>query len=172
MNIDKNENILVIIKHDGLYHWFSSFKEMWILDRIKWINDFIASGVKGIDIDDHLERYNIATVNKNNSIDFIQRLKDDNFLIDKNKLADEFYKRITSKSTWWDVYDLFPDLFIDFDSLILYSEYVEVMHYEKYIPDGWVSELKDFCAEPFLPLNEMFWIKNGIDHRKNIILKG
>ncbi|XRP55473.1 hypothetical protein AAG928_015490 [Enterobacter hormaechei] len=29
------------------------------------------------------------------------------------------------KTTWWDIYDLMPDLLIDFDNKRLYSEYVE-----------------------------------------------
>lgn len=45
-------------------------------------------------------------------------------------MADEFYKRLSVKTVWWDIYDLMPDLFIDFDSNRLYSEYVENMHYE------------------------------------------
>ncbi|HFW3222709.1 TPA: hypothetical protein ACIBFM_004488, partial [Salmonella enterica subsp. enterica serovar Wangata] len=117
-------------------------------------------------------RYNISVIDKNNSNEFINHLKNDGYLLNRNDIANEFYERLTSKIIWWDIYDLFPDLFIDFDSSKLYSEYVENMHYEKYIPDGWSAELTDFCEKPILPLNEMFWIKNGIDYRKEIISRG
>lgn len=96
---------------------------MLVLDRIKWINHFIINSVKGVDVNDHLERYDIVIVNKDNSFDFIRHLKDDGYLIKKEILENEFYKKITSDSTWWNVYDLFPDLYIDFDSLNLYSKY-------------------------------------------------
>jgi len=172
MNINKDENIITIIKYEGKFHWFTAFKEMWVLDRIKWINDFVTSGVSGVNINDHQERYNIAIINKNNIADFIQHLKDDGYMLKKDEIASEFYERLSSKTTWWDIHDLLPDLFIDFDALRLYSEYIESMHYEQYVPDGWSGELKDFCEELILPSNEMFWVKNGVDYRKNIILQG
>lgn len=72
------------------------------------------------------------------------------------------------KTVWWDIYDLMPDLFIDFDSYRLYSEYVENMHYEKYVPKGWLGELVDFCDNSLLQKCEMFWVKNGVDYRREI----
>ena len=63
------------------------------------------------------------------------------------------------KTIWWDIYELMPDLFIDFDNKRLYSEYVESMHYQEYVPDSWQGELVDFCSNGSLPQDEMFWIK-------------
>ncbi len=40
MNINKDDDLLVIVKKEGIYYWFVAFKEMWVLDRIKWIEDF------------------------------------------------------------------------------------------------------------------------------------
>lgn len=86
-------------------------------------------------------------------------------------MADEFYKRLSVKTVWWDIYDLMPDLFIDFDSNRLYSEYVENMHYEKYVPKGWFGELVDFCDNSLFQKCEMFWVKNGVDYRREILSK-
>lgn len=35
MNINKDEDILVIIKNEEKFYWFVAFKEMWVLDRAK-----------------------------------------------------------------------------------------------------------------------------------------
>ena len=144
---------------------------MWILDRIKWVSDFLQHGIESISLDDHKERYNLPIVDESNAVDFINFLRNDGYLFDKTDIANEFYKRFSLDTTWWDVYDLLPDLFIDFDSRKIYSEYVEAIHYEQYVPDGWNGELVDFCKNGILPHNEMFWIKKGVNYRKEIISK-
>lgn len=172
MNINKDEDILVIIKNDEKFYWFVAFKEMWVLDRVKWVNDFIRNGLGCINMNDHQERYNMPIINKENVDGFIQLLIDDGYLYDKRDIANEFYKRLSVKNLWWDIYDLMPDLFIDFDSNRLYSEYVESMHYEQYVPEGWLGELVDFCDNGLLQKCEMFWVINGVDYRREILSKG
>ncbi|HIC8929199.1 TPA: hypothetical protein ACW7ZA_003221, partial [Enterobacter asburiae] len=111
-------------------------------------------------------------VNEKNAQIFIGNLIKDGYLYDKDDIAEAFYNRLSEKTTWWDIYDLMPDLFIDFESKRLYSEYVESMHYYKYVPDGWFGELVDFCSDGSLPQDEMFWIKNETDYRSVVIAKG
>jgi len=172
MNINKDDELLVIVKNEGRFYWFAAFKEMWILDRVKWIVDFVKNGV-GINLQDiHKERYDIPVVNEENAQLFIDFLIKDGYSYDKDDMAVEFYNKLSGKTTWWDVYDLMPDLFIDFDNKRICSEYVESMHYHKYVPDGWQGELVDFCSDGSLPQDEMFWIKNDIDHRSIVISKG
>ena len=122
--------------------------------------------------DIHKERYDIPVVNEKNAQIFIGNLIKDGYLYDKDDIAEAFYNRLSEKTTWWDIYDLMPDLFIDFESKRLYSEYVESMHYYKYVPDGWFGELVDFCSDGSLPQDEMFWIKNETDYRSVVIAKG
>ncbi|MCK7316944.1 hypothetical protein L8P35_09535 [Enterobacter cloacae] len=172
MNINKDDELLVIVKNEGRFYWFAAFKEMWILDRVKWIVDFVKNGV-GINLQDiHKERYDIPVVNEENAQLFIGFLIKDGYSYDKDDMAVEFYNKLSGKTTWWDVYDLMPDLFIDFDNKRLCSEYVGSMHYHKYVPDGWQGELVDFCSDGSLPQDEMFWIKNDTDHRSIVISKG
>ena len=142
------------------------------MDRVKWIDDFVKNGVE-INLQDiHKERYDIPVVNEKNAQIFIGNLIKDGYLYDKDDIAEAFYNRLSEKTTWWDIYDLMPDLFIDFESKRLYSEYVESMHYYKYVPDGWFGELVDFCSDGSLPQDEMFWIKNETDYRSVVIAKG
>ena len=169
MCIDKNEHALAIIKNKEEFYWFCAFKEMWVLDRVKWFKDFVENGIDVFDENDHRERYNIDIVNTVNCKDFIDLLKKDGCEINKELISREFYKMDLRNITWWDAYVFFPDLFIDFDSLKLYSQYVENMHYEKYVPAGWKGEVQDFCKKNIIPKSECFWIKDGIDYR-NILL--
>ncbi|MEH4930670.1 hypothetical protein [Enterobacter cloacae] len=134
MNINKDDELLVIVKNEGRFYWFAAFKEMWVLDRVKWIVDFVKNGV-GINLQDiHKERYDIPVVNEENAQLFIDFLIKDGYSYDKDDMAVEFYNKLSGKTTWWDVYDLMPDLFIDFDNKRICSEYVESMHYHKYVP--------------------------------------
>ena len=172
MNVNKDDELLVIVKNEGRFYWFVAFKEMWVLDRVKWIDDFVKNGVE-INLQDiHKERYDIPVVNEKNAQIFIGNLIKDGYLYDKDDIAEAFYNRLSEKTTWWDIYDLMPDLFIDFDSKRLFSEYVESMHYHKYVSDGWLGELVGFCSDGSLPQDEMFWIKNETDYRSVVIAKG
>ena len=171
MNINKDNELLVIVTNEGRFYWFLAFKEMWVLDRVKWIEDFVKSGME-INLQDiHKERYDIQVVNEEIAQVFIGSLIKDGYSYDKADIAGEFYNRLSQKTIWWDIYDLMPDLFIDFDNKRLCSEYVESMHYHKYVPDGWQGELVDFCSDGTLPQDEMFWIKNDTNHRSLIISK-
>lgn len=71
MNINKDEELLVIIKNEGRFYWFVAFKEMWVLDRAKWVEDFVRSGMEINLLDIHKERYNIPVVNEENAKIFI-----------------------------------------------------------------------------------------------------
>ncbi|WP_041162706.1 hypothetical protein [Enterobacter ludwigii] len=171
MNVNKDDELLVIVKNEGRFYWFVAFKEMWVLDRVKWVDDFVKNGVE-INLQDiHKERYDIPVVNEENVQIFIDNLIKEGYLYDKDDMSVAFYNRLSEKTTWWDIYDIMPDLFIDFDSKRLYFEYVENMHYHKYVPDGWLGKLVDFCSDGTLPQDEIFWIKNETDYRSIVIVK-
>lgn len=60
------------------------------LDRIKWIEGFVKSGVE-INLQDvHKERYDIPVVNEENAQIFIDGLIKDGYSFDKDDIADEF----------------------------------------------------------------------------------
>ncbi|EPV2524079.1 TPA: hypothetical protein ACOSBP_001131 [Enterobacter hormaechei] len=146
MNINKDDELLVIVKYEGTFYWFVAFKEMWVLDRVKWVEDFVKSGVEINLQNTHKERYDIPVVNEENAQIFIDGLISDGYSYDKDDIAEEFYKRLSQKTIWWDIYELMPDLFIDFDNKRLYSEYVESMHYQEYVPDGCKVNLLIFAV--------------------------
>lgn len=80
MNINKDEDILVIIKNEEKFYWFVAFKEMWVLDRVKWSSDFIRNEIDGFNPNIHRERYCISVINKENVDRFIQSLTNDGYL--------------------------------------------------------------------------------------------
>ncbi|MED5636069.1 hypothetical protein VZ114_23580, partial [Enterobacter hormaechei] len=89
----------------------------------------------------HKERYDILVVNEENAQIFFDGLITDGYSYDKDDIAEAFYKRLSQKTFWWDIYELMPNLFIDFYNKSLYSYYVDIMLYQEYVPDGWQCEL-------------------------------
>ena len=171
MYCDKEQDLIALVLCRKKAYWFLTFKEMWVLNRKKWINEFISNGVKGVNPEDHEERYNLALVNEDNAEYFISKLIKDNYVLDKNDLSTEFYKRLESASDWWDIYDLMPDIYIDFDNKKMYSNHIEAIQLVNYLPVNWVAERKDFCQGEILPESEKFWISNNINYREKLISK-
>ncbi|WP_426728025.1 hypothetical protein [Enterobacter cloacae complex sp. 356H4] len=78
MNINKDDELLVIVKYEGRFYWFVAFKEMWGFDRVKWVEDFVKSGVEwtpGV----RSERCGIPVVNEGNAQIFIDDLIKDGY---------------------------------------------------------------------------------------------
>lgn len=50
--------------------------------------------------------------------------------------------------------DYFPALYIDFDSCKMYSLYPESENFEKFVPDGWTGESRDFTS--MIPADKRF----------------
>ena len=60
------------------------------LDRAKWVEDFVRSGME-INLQDiHKERYNLPVVNEENAKIFINGLIKDAYLYSKDDIAEEF----------------------------------------------------------------------------------
>ncbi|MET5877884.1 hypothetical protein AAG927_012595 [Enterobacter hormaechei] len=97
MNINKDDELLVIVKYEGRFYWFVAFKEMWVLDRVKWVEDFVKSGVEINLQNTHKERYDIPVVNEENAQIFIDGLINDGYSYDKDDIAEEFYKGFRKK---------------------------------------------------------------------------
>jgi hypothetical protein len=63
---------------------------------------------------------------------------------------------------WDEMAELFPSLFIDFDSKILLSLFPELLAFEKYIPKGWIGEFKNFYD--LIPESEKYWIIDEVNY--------
>jgi len=71
-----------------------------------------------------------------------------------------------SARSWWDVKDLFPIMFVNFENCKVGAFYPDGVSMERYLPDGWKGEFVDFANEypdDIFPVEEKFWIKKGCD---------
>jgi hypothetical protein len=97
------------------------------------------------------------------------------FEISKDELSLELAKRYGSAKSWWDVGDLFPIMFVDFDNAKVAAFYANGTPMERYIPDNWDGEFIDFAneyPESIFPNKEKFWIKGDSDLLKILNERG
>lgn len=157
------EIVVTVIRYHEKIRWFRSDRDLWVLDVNKWRNEFISYGYDVPDFNDQY-RFGIRVVNQETVEKFLENMSD--FEISKSKLSFEFAKRYTTATSWWDVNDLFPILFVDFDNKRVGAFYSEGTPMERYIPDGWTGEFIDFAdeyEENIFSSSEKFWIKGDSD---------
>ena len=157
------ELVLVVVKHRNLFRWFKSDREFWVLDLSKWTKDFVDAGYKVPD-SDPAARFGIPVVNENTADRFLSELTP--FEVSPDDLGKKLVARFPEAQSWWDVNDLFPIFFVDFDGKHGCGFYHEGIRMERYVPEGWTSEFEDFMTkypEERFPLQEKFWIRDGVD---------
>jgi hypothetical protein len=155
--------VVVAIRLDSEIKWFRGDRDFWVLDQEKWRDEFIRAGHEVPEFQDG-DRFGIRIVNHDTKQKFICSIAE--FEIDKNELSIDLARRFSTARSWWDVEDLFPILFIDFDNSHVGAFYYEGTPMERYIPDGWTSEFIDFAnkyPEEIFPIEDKFWIKGGSD---------
>jgi hypothetical protein len=159
--------ILVVVKHEGQYRWYSSERDLWVLDWVKWARSFEDSGYS-VPESDPSDRFGLPVVNENNANTFLAAIKQ--FEVTKQSLATLLAKEYTQAKSWWDVPHLFPVLFVNFDEQHLQAFYPDGTPLEQYAPDHWKSEFMDFADR--LPADEKYWIQNGEDLLHKLIERG
>jgi hypothetical protein len=155
--------IIVVVKHDGCFRWYKSDRDLWVLDWHKWTKESRDAGFQ-VPESDPAERFGISIVNNETAAKFLAAMEQ--FRISADDLATELVARFPGAQSWWDVGDLFPILFVDFDRKHVCGFYPEGTRLERYIPDGWTSEFEDFQTkypEERFPRSAKFWIRNGLD---------
>ena len=166
------ELVVIVVGYQGQFDWYRSDRELWVLDRNKWHDEFISYGhIVPEDLDS--DRFGIHIVNEKTARNFLDCMSD--FEVDKDLLSIELAKGYTSARSWWDVKDLFPIMFVDFDNYKVAAFYYEGIPMERYIPDGWTGEFIDFLTEypeEFFPKKEKFWVKEDSDLLELFIERG
>lgn len=160
---DDADVIVAVAKWKGRFRWFKSNRELWVLDLDKWTQDFVDAGY-AVPPPDEDERFGIPVV----SDEFVDRYFDEmaTFEVTKDELGRELAGKISIATSWCDVEELFPIAFVDFDSKHLYAFYSSGTPLERYVPDGWTSEFRDFIKEysdERFPRSERFWIQGDRD---------
>jgi hypothetical protein len=157
------EHVVVVVRNQGKIHWFRSDRDLWVMDVNKWRDEFIAHGYNVPEFND-LFRFGIHVVNDESKTKFLTAMS--NFEVSRDKLSFELANRYSSAKSWWDVKDLFPIMFIDFDNRKVAGFYPDGARMERYIPDGWLGEFIDFAneyPEDIFPTKEKFWVKGNAD---------
>ena len=163
MTILDSDEVVVVIRYRNRIQWFRCDVDLWVLDVNKWRIDFINHGYDVPEFNDSF-RSGIYTLNRKNTqqfLDFMSRYE-----VKKDTLSIELAKRYSSARSWWDVKDLFPIMFVNFDNETVGAFYADGVPVERYLPDGWKGEIVDFAIEypeDIFPTEEKFWVKKGCD---------
>ncbi|CDG19410.1 hypothetical protein [Xenorhabdus doucetiae] len=164
-----DDNVIVAIKNNNIIEWYQEDREIWVLDWQKWSDDFTKKGFDSSE-DDPNARFGILIVNDNTKEEFLEKIQP--FKVSNSKL-ENIKKSIEKSSSWWDVSELFPIAFIDFDlkKLSACYPYPGNTPVERYVPDDWAGEFVDFMRkfdEDILPKKEKYWIIDGIDYLEKL----
>lgn len=157
------ENVVVAVRYEGRIRWFRCDRDCWVMDVNKWRNEFIQDGHDVPEFNDAY-RFGFKVVNEKNAGEFLACLKDCEVAPDT--LAMELAKRYQTARSWWDVSDLFPVMFVDFDRREVGAFYSQGAALERYVPDGWTGHFIDFATEypeDVFPTSSKFWVKGGSD---------
>ena len=163
MSLLDAEIVVVVARYSNTFHWFRCDRELWVLDRKKWRQEFIDAGFTVPD-DAQSARWGIPVVDKVTQKQFLAKVE--SFEIDKAELAAELSIYFNDAQSWWDVSELFPIMFADFDRQHVAAFYPHGTRMERYVPDDWTGKFEDFATEydeNRFPLREKFWVQNGLD---------
>lgn len=150
------ENLVVAIKHDDCLEWYILEKDYCFLDYTKLEK---AYQQKGYDVAiDVSQRFGIKTINEATKKIFLRN-------IEKYKTStEELNKMLMREIDYNDKLAYNPSLLIDFEKKILISYYSEPESFEKFVPEGWNGEYRNFAME--IPKDQRYWVdKSG----KNMI---
>jgi len=160
---DEVEVILVVVRLKGKFLWYRSPLDYWVLDLNRWRDDIRRAGFAPPE-PNSAERFGIPVVNEITAEAFLGRMQE--FAVASNDLAKSLAARFPSAGSFWDVSDLFPTVFVDFDNRYLAAFYLSGPPLERFAPPGWRGEFEDFVTEypeRFFPKSEKYWVQNGVD---------
>ncbi|WMS87611.1 hypothetical protein [Pleionea litopenaei] len=167
-----DELVVAVVKYRGNISYYRCERENWVLDLNKLRDAFNSFGYSIPELDD-TDRFGIHTITDGNVELFLDKMKA--YKVDKEALSLILMKRFPVARSWWDVGEIFPLVFVDFDRKTLGAFYYEGVKMEKYIPDGWTGEFIDFAneyPEDIFPASEKFWIKEDSDLLKLLNERG
>ncbi|UTZ25212.1 group-specific protein [Vibrio campbellii] len=162
MSIEEPQYVFVV-RLNGEFKWYRSDRDLWVLDVNKWRNEFIAHGYEVPEFQNDY-RFGIHSINQDMAKQFLDAISD--FEVSKDQLSIELAKRFSEAKSWWDVGDLFPIMFVNFDDRRVGAFYSDGTPMERYVPDGWEGEFIDFAneyPEEVFPASEKFWVKGDSD---------
>lgn len=159
----EDSEVVVVVRRNGKIRWYRSDRDLWILDVNKWRDEFIENGYDVPEFKDSY-RFGIRVVDQSTADSFLEKMS--SFEVSRDSLSLELANRFVTAGSWWDVQDLFPIMFVNFDSNSVGGFYPEGAPMERYLPDGWKGEFIDFAneyPEDVFPKDQKFWVKGDSD---------
>ena len=155
--------IIVVVRYQGRIRWHCSDRDYWILDHKKSAQEGKDFGFDVPPFDPSF-RGGMEVVDVDNAEAFLNL--PDNHLLNFEHWRKTLVDAMPSAQSWWDVGDMFPIAFVDFDHKRFAGFYNDGLRLERYVPDGWVGEFVDFAntyPEEIFPAADKFWIVDGVD---------
>lgn len=165
--------ILVVVRNQGEFRWYRSPPDFWVLSYPKWEKMFTDTGYDVLDGTSD-SRFGILVVDETNADVFLSKMA--GYEVNLGELKRELESLFPIAESWWDVEDLFPGLYIDFDNTNLAGFYDQSSPpFEKFVPDHWSSKYIDFCIEypeADFPRAQKFWINQDGDMLEELNRRG
>lgn len=118
------EHFVFLARHRGVYRWYISERDFWVLDQAAWEQAFVEIGYPstgGLD-----DRFGIAVVDRDNADVFLRHMHP--YAVDMETLR---------AATSVDDEPIGPALFVDFDREWIHVGEVESPDFAAYLPPGW-----------------------------------
>ena len=131
--------------------WFISDKEDWFLDYRKWPDSFGGPDVQYF-------RSLIPVVDFETFPKFRNHLQQSIYSTEE---IQKFVLPYFQKPDWRDYPELFPAIYVNFDSKILRSVVVEGTPFEEFAPPQWDSQFGMFLGS--IPVEDRYWVDGGQD---------
>lgn len=163
MNMLDVDLVVVVVRHRGVFRWFRSDRELWILNLPKRKQEFVDAGYE-LPASDPEARFGIPIVDEHTIDQFLAEMTP--FEVDKARLESGLEARFADAKSWWDVGKLFPIMFVNCDKRHVAAFYPNGARMEAYVPDGWTGAFDDFAnnaSEEDFPIRERFWVQDGVD---------
>lgn len=152
------QNIVVGVLFRHAFAWYVTERDYWYLDYTKYHRALLAAGYAHPISESYADRFHIAIVNEHTAELFLSLIADKH--VPARALSQMMLAR-KAHDEQNDLLDFAPSLFVNFDQKQLFSQYPEMIRFEKYVPDGWSGSYRDFLSE--VPEEEKYWIVDGKD---------
>ncbi len=149
--VEYPEELVVIVRYKGVWSYYVSIKDFWILDQKAWACSYHGAGYEPAP-DQYSERFDIPLVDENTAEKFLSKMKE--FKVSSETLKG-FLLKNDANGVLEEESEYFPGLYVDFDGKELISDYPEPFPFEKHIPPGWNSNYATFYHK--IPESMQYW---------------
>lgn len=156
------ETVITGVRLHGVWRWYITPKEMWILDQVSWSKTFLTQyqcSNEIVDLYDFADRFYIGVLNEETIEHFFEQM--DQGPISSRTLNEMLQQVLLDEQAEREIKHYLPTFYVDFDERVLLSMYPESGIYEKFVPEGWIGKKEDFRSQ--VPESERYWIIDGVD---------